>query len=332
MTGSRVLVTGAAGFLGRHVVAELVARGHSVTCLVRDAAKIAGSRRHLGASAALVESWSTGSLVDPGVCHDAVSDCDAIVHVAAGMTGSPSSLFLDTVVSTRHLVDAALCQGISKFVLVSSLGVYGTWHLRRGGVLDETCPLDPNAALRDPYSFSKIEQERLCWTACRERNLPLVVLRPGVIYGAGRGFMSARIGLALGNGLFLQLGGSNRLPYTHVNNCAEAIALALGNDRCVGEAINVIDDELPRGRDLLERHRARSPKPPRVVRVHARAIPALSRSYEFLMQRSDGMLPPALTRYRADAQWKPLRYPNEKAKNLLGWQPRVGLRAGLASC
>jgi nucleoside-diphosphate-sugar epimerase len=332
MSTGRVLLTGAGGFLGRHVAAELAARRHSLKCLVRDTAKLSSLREQLGADAKRVESWDAGSLVEPIICDDAVSGCDAIVHVAAGMSGSTSSLFLDTVVSTRNLVDAALRHRVRKFVLVSSLAVYGTWPLRRGAVLDENCPLEPNPQLRDAYSFSKVEQERLCWAAHADRGLPLAVVRPGVIYGPGRGFMSARVGLPVGDRIFLQLAGSNRLPYTYVRNCADAIVSALESDRCIGEALNIVDDELPRGRELLALHRARMGVPPKVIRVPSRAIPAVARSYEFILSRSDGMLPPALTRYRAAAQWKPLRYPNQKAKHLLGWQPRIGLRAGLASC
>jgi nucleoside-diphosphate-sugar epimerase len=332
MKRSVVLLTGANGFLGRHVAEELIARGHNIRTVVRDKSNVAALRTHLGDRSARVDSWTIGTLSDASTCDRAVAGCDAVVHVAAGLTGSPSSLFLDTVVATRNLVEAALSHRIRKFVLVSSLGVYGTWRLGREAVLDESCALDPTPHLRDPYSFSKIEQERVCWSAYTNRRLPLAVIRPGVIYGPGRGYMSARIGLPIGGRLFLQLGGTNRLPYTHVRNCADAIALALANERSVGEAINIVDDELPSGRQLLALHRSTQSAPPRVVRLHSRAVPLLARAYEFFLERSDGMLPPALTRYRADAQWKPLRYPNEKAKNLLGWQPRVGLGAGLASC
>ena len=65
-------------------------------------------------------------------------------------------MFLTNVVATRALLAASARAGVGRFVLVSSLGVYGTAGLRPGDVLDESCPLDAEPHRRDPYSFSKV--------------------------------------------------------------------------------------------------------------------------------------------------------------------------------
>src|SRR5205807_1842529 len=117
----------------------------------------------------------------------------------------PAVLFLNTVVTTRRLSEACLQIGVERFVLVSSLAVYGTSELQRGHILDESCPIDPHPFLRDAYTYSKINQEHVAWAAQRERDLPLVVIRPGVIYGPGRDVLTGRVGLRIGR-LLVRMG------------------------------------------------------------------------------------------------------------------------------
>ena len=133
--------------------------------------------------------------------------------------------------------------------MVSSLGVYGASALHEGSVLDEACPLDPQPHRRDPYSYSKVEAEHIAWQSHKDRALPLVVVRPGVIYGPGRGCLSSRVGLQFGN-YMIRL-GSQKMPYTYVDNCAAAIERAATLPGMEGQAFNIVDDELPTGRQVL---------------------------------------------------------------------------------
>jgi nucleoside-diphosphate-sugar epimerase len=268
-----------------------------------------------------------GSLTRPEFCDRAVAGCDTVYHVAAELNGATAVLFLGNVVATRVLADAAARAGVRRFVLVSSLGVYGTAGIPTGGVLDETCPLDPAAHLRDPYSYSKVAQEKVAWAAYHAGQLPLVVVRPGVIYGPGRDCLTGRVGLRLGR-LVVVMGGQQPMPYTHVANCARAVVLAGEAAGVEGQAFNVVDDDLPTGRDLVRRYRAEVGGV-RPVTVPRWAIGPLSGLCEWYHRRSRGQLPAVLTRYKSQAMWRPMRYPNARAKQALGWRPEVGLDAGL---
>jgi nucleoside-diphosphate-sugar epimerase len=194
-------------------------------------------------------------------------------------------------------------------------------------VLDESCPIDARPHLRDAYSYSKIAQERVAWEARERDGLPLVVIRPGVIYGPGRGSLSARVGLQIG-GLMIRMGGAQRVPYTFVDNCADAIVSAVTAPDIEGEAFNVVDDELPQAKAVLKQYRRRV-KRLRVLPVPGWAISPVSGLCEWYHERSRGQLPRVLTRYKSAAQWKPLRYGNDKAKLRLGWSPRVSIAEGL---
>jgi nucleoside-diphosphate-sugar epimerase len=266
-----------------------------------------------------VRSRSSSSDVDH--CRRLIADSDSVCHVAASLAGGAAVMCLNTVIPTRHLLTAAAQAGVRRFVQISSLGVYGVAGLSTGSQLDETTPLDPHPELRDPYSYSKIVQEQIAWECLGQTNLPLVMIRPGVIYGPGRGVLSGRVGLKLGP-LLVQMGGSQTLPYTYVDNCASAVRQACLAEGIDGEAFNVLDDGLLTGSQLLRKLR-RAGQGVRSLWVPRPLIGPLSSIYEWYSRWSQGQLPGVITRYRSDSMWKKLRYTNEKAKTKLGWRPLV---------
>jgi nucleoside-diphosphate-sugar epimerase len=316
-----ILVTGGTGFLGSRVIPNLLARGHHVRCLVRSTqrgmdvfnkvAPVLRSGLHVFA----------GSLDRLDSCRGMVRDCDVVVHVAAPLVGSVSSLFANGVIPTRLLVNAAADRGVRRFVLVSSLAVYGTQNLKAGEVLDERCAVDSQPHLRDPYTYSKIAQEDMCWEAYRSRALPLVVIRPGVLFGPGRPLLTARIGLLLGT-VLLQMDGWQTVPYCYVDNCARAVAMAADVADIAGMSFNILDDDLPSANCVLSLHRQHV-APVKVIRIPRCAIGPFAHVCEWLSKRSQGMFPAVLTPYKAAALWKRLRYSNELAKTRLDWRPAV---------
>lgn len=315
------VVTGATGFLGRRLVRLLREDGLQVTCLVRASSDLGPLRRCVGESLWSGVDVRAVDLMDVNACRDAMVGSSIVYHLAAGLSGSTSTLFLSSVIPTRRLMTAATSAHVQRFVLVSSLGVYGTETLRMGSVLDETAPIDPHPQLRDPYSYSKVVQERVAWEAWEQTQLPLVVVRPGVIIGPGRGVLSTRIGVQVGPYL-IRMGGRQQLPYTYVDNCAAAIRQAGLMKGIEGEAFNVLDDDLPSAGGLLRMCR-RAGSGVRSVWVPRPLIQPLAGLYERYHGWSDGQLPSVITRYRAAAMWKPLRYSNHKAKSQLNWLPEI---------
>jgi nucleoside-diphosphate-sugar epimerase len=315
------LVTGASGFLGRRLVHELASDGCRVRCFLRPSSRVDELREFVGPSLWPLVEIVRGDLMNVDDCRRAMDGVEVVQHVAAGLTGSPATLFLNTVVPTRRLVEACSGSAIRRFVLVSSLGVYGAAGLRRNSLLDESCPVDDKPHLRDPYTYSKIVQEQAAWEAHREQGLPLVVIRPGVIYGPGRGVLSNRIGLTVG-GILFRIGGRRQLPYVYVDHCATALRQAGLEPGVVGQAFNVLDDDLPSGKRVLRMQR-RAGSRVRSLWIPQAAIGPLSSLYESYSRWSEGQLPAVITRYRSDSMWRPLRFTNARARERLRWQPHL---------
>jgi nucleoside-diphosphate-sugar epimerase len=124
------------------------------------------------------------------------------------------------------------------------------------------------------------------------------------------------------------MGGHQRLPYTYVDNCADALVRAATVAGIDGESFNIVDDELPTGAQLI-RERRRRVGPIRTVVLPLWALTRLARVYTAYSKYSKGQLPPILTPYRVNASWNSLGYTNIKAKTRLGWNSSMSLDAGI---
>ena len=320
----KVLVTGANGFLGRHVVAEFLRRGHPVRALVRPAAdvdrlgwpsKVEIFRADLRAARDLPEAFA-------GI--------DALVHLAAGVKGSEEAQFAASVVGTERLLDAMAQTATKRLVLASSFSVYD-WSAIRGNLTEES-PVEPAPDLydRDGYAVAKVWQERVARRMAAEHGWGLTVLRPGFIWGRGNEYL-AGLGQQLGSN-HLVFGPSTRLPLTHVENCAHCFAEATMNPRAVGETFNVVDDAGPTIANYLKDYLRETGKKERRLPIPygvAMTGVRLARWTSKLLFRGKGKLPSILVPCRFEARFKPLRFDNRKLRDLLGWSPPLDPAARL---
>jgi len=260
-----------------------------------------------------------------------------IYHLAAGR-GEKSfpDAFLNSVVTTRNLMDAAISQqSLKRFVNVSSFSVYSNMNKPKGRLLDETCPVERNPEKgRDAYCFAKVKQDEIVSDYGQRCGLPYVIVRPGYVYGPGNEGMTFRVGIGT-FGLYLHLGGSNEIPLTYVDNCVGAIALAGLKPGVDGEVFNVVDDNLPSSRSLLRQYKKNVRKFTSIYLPHAVSY-LLCYGWERYSEWSQGQLPPAFNRREWHASWKKSRYSNHKLKTRLGWSPKVstveGLRRHFEAC
>jgi len=327
----RILVTGANGFIGARVVDCLLQYGFdNVRCLVRSSSRLDALERTIaGAGAGSRVEIVRGDLMSRADCERAADGVSVVYHLAAGFDKSFAGAFMNSALTTRNLIEAFLDRGRPKrFVNVSSFAVYSNCTMRRGALLDETAPLETAPQQRhDAYAFGKLSQEQIVCDYGKRRGLKYAILRPGTVFGPGKKDLSGRIGVDT-FGVFLHIGGGNALPLTYVDNCAEAVVLAGLVPGVDGEVFNIVDDEVRTSRQFLRAYKSRV-RGFRSIRLPYALAYGLSALWEEYSEWSQGQLPAAFNRRRAAAEWKGNTFSNQKARQRLGWKPRVSMPQAL---
>jgi len=326
-----ILITGSNGFIGASVVESLLRYGFkNLRCFVRSSRKTSKLKGVIEAADKAKINVIQGNLLSEHDCEEAARGVSVVYHLAASTREKAfAAVFANSVDTTRNVIEAILRSGgVKRFVNVSSFAVYSNAKLKPGAMLDETCEIESKPELRgEAYCYAKVKQEELVQEYAKKYNIPYVIVRPGVVYGPGNREISGRLGISR-FGFFLHLGGSNRIPLTYVDNCADAIVLAGLKRRGGGEIFNVVDDDSPTSEEFLKMYKKN------VRHLKSIYLPkAISYFLCYLWERcsnwSGGRLPSVLNRKRWSAEWKGNKYSNEKLKRLLGWKPKVSLDEGL---
>lgn len=313
-----VLVTGAAGFLGRALVQRLRAQGKAVRVLVRrhDATFASDPGIH----------QVIGDLGDPAIVDHAVAGVPLVHHVGAAMRGGPRAFEAGTVWGTRNVVGACLRHGTGRLVHVSSLGVLD--HAGRDATIrvHESSAYEPHPERRGAYTQTKLQAERIVLDAVRDKGLRAVVVRPGQVFGPGAERVTPNGTIALA-GRWVAVGDRSRtVPLVYRDDVVDALLLASEAPAAEGRVFNVVDPEQVTLQHYLDRVRARFPEQ-RVWNAPEWLFTALGRGVEWLGQALKREVP--LTRYRVRSLRPLANFDLDAAQGILGWTPQVGARAGL---
>jgi nucleoside-diphosphate-sugar epimerase len=227
----RVCVTGATGFIGGALVRRLLNDGVSVRALARPS-------RRADALANRVE-LIRGDLGDSQAVERAVSGVDVVYHAAAKVEGPwTREQFMDTnVEGTRRLFQACKRQNTPHVVYLSSIAVYGP--ASKDELIDELTPFDSSPEKRDSYSSSKIQADRIASTS----EVPVTILRPGMVYGPGRPLPIGLLGFRLGDTNVVFGNPRHRIPLSYVENLIDAILLASNPSGDPVRRYILVDDE-----------------------------------------------------------------------------------------
>lgn len=308
----KLFVTGATGFVGSAVVDAAIERGHEVIGLVRRPPS--GHREGV--------EFCQGNIINPEAYRDALSRCDAVIHLAAVKGGDLQTQFKGTVVGTESLLSAMKDVGLARLVHISTFSVYDYAGLSSGALLDEGGPIEDEPKDRDEYAQTKLIQEDLVWRFA-ETGGRVTVIRPGAVWGRDNWWNGGAI-VSLG-GIGLAVSPKAPLKLTYVENCADAIVVAAETEDSVGRTLNVVDTEQPTLMEFASILRDAGVELPRLVPVPYGAAASVARLAEVVNQTAfDGRakLPGVLIPARLAAQIKPLRYSNDEARRVLKWNPR----------
>jgi nucleoside-diphosphate-sugar epimerase len=264
---AKVLVTGADGFIGRALSAQLAASGTQFIGAVRAA------RPDASAAAPVVALGDFAAADWAG----ALQGVDAVVHLAGRAhvmsradAADPTPYVLANVHVTRRLLDAVSQSGVRRFVFASTVKVYGE-------VTAPGRPFRPGdpAAPDDAYAYSKMEAEGVVWQACKEHGIDGVVLRLPLTYGPGvKGNFLALLDAIAAERRLPLAGIGNRRSLLYVGNAASAIESALAAPGVVGQTLPVADLESISTSDLVTRIARALDVTPRLYRTPATLLRA----------------------------------------------------------
>ena len=307
-----IVVTGASGSLGSAVVKRLLAEGKKLRVFVRRIPE----RPVPGVE------YCFGNLGDPVAVDRAVRGAETVIHVGASMKGGWPEHLGGTVVGTQNVIDACKKHGIKQLVHISSMSVVD-WAGSSGiPVVAENAALEPRADERGAYTRAKLEAERKVSEAAKQ-GLPCVILRPGQIFGGGIPLVNGAVARRAG-GKWLVLGdGQLELPLVYIDDVVDAIVAAMEKKLTKGEIIHIIDDAQLTQTDVLGLAGGGA----KVIKVPRNVVFALGKLSELPLGALGRPSPIAL--YRLQSALARLHCESDRAKTLLGWQPRVGVREGI---
>jgi nucleoside-diphosphate-sugar epimerase len=314
------VITGATGLLGSHIAEQLVERGERVRALVRPASDTTFLCT-LGVE--LVE----GDLGKPETLTRAVAGADVVYHCAArvGDWGPWSRFKAEVIDATANLLGACATAGVGRVLHVSSIIVYG--HPReRGDLFTEDEPLGQNYWVWDYYCRAKVEAERLCQAYSGD----VAVVRPSWMYGPRDRTSLTRVLKALQARRVPIIGqGDNRLNIVYAADVADGAIRAANHPEASRRAYNLSSSGEITQREFLAHLTAQLRLPPIRRRVPYRLAFWGGFLAEALGRAIRLKRPPHITRYAVALIGRSVRFSIERARQELGWTPRVGWEEGV---
>jgi dihydroflavonol-4-reductase len=269
-----ILVTGATGFLGHHLIPCLRQAGLPVRALVRPGSHVGFLRQHD------VEPFYVSDISDYPAARRATQGCEMVVHAAGHFRfwGGLPQFWQTNVEGTAAILEAAVAAGVRRFIHISTVVVAG--KTGTGTVVDESHPSQP----QDFYQRTKLEGERMVLAYHRWRGLPAIILRPGAYYGPWGHYAFNRLFFEEPlRGWRIKVNHGRHITFpVYTGDVAQAVLLALERGR-PGEVYNISGPSLSHNEanniisDLAGISRWRMNVPAGLVVNLARAWTALSR-------------------------------------------------------
>ena len=305
----KIVVTGAAGFVGKSIVLYLRGRGYEVIPTVRKQDKFF--------SDAIV--WDITKKYGSG----AIAGIDAVVHCAAYVDDWEVSqkIYNTNVNGTQNVLEAF--PNVKCFIYISSASVYSSTNKEQ--IINEDSPV--GEGLFNLYSLTKLQGEQIVKN--NKHVSERVILRPHIIYGPGDTTIAPRLKRSIRFGRMIAVGdGQNKLSLTHINNLSQAVELVLKNKKKqVGYNVyNITDEMTGTAADVLEVFMVKNNIQGSLFFIPRRVAVVISWMLERVYRWARMKTPPLITRYVVDQVAGDHILNIQKAKKELGYTPKENFR------
>jgi predicted dehydrogenase/nucleoside-diphosphate-sugar epimerase len=239
-----VLVLGGAGFIGRELIRQLLAAGYGVRAMVRGSALPLDEFR---SDRLEVVRGDIGNRAD---LERAMAGIEFVHHLAHAQCKTWDEYLANDVEPTRLVGEVCLAVGVKRLVYTGTIDSY--YAGAKAGTITEATPLDPQISRRNYYARAKAAAEDILTGMSRGRQLPLVILRPGIVIGRGGGPFHWGVGRFSENVCEVWGDGRNKLPFVLVSDVAAALVRAIEVPGIEGKSYNLIDAPLLTAREYLQ--------------------------------------------------------------------------------
>jgi len=244
----KVLVIGGTGFIGKALVHKLRDAGHAVRLLARDPGSVPADLLAAGVDVA------KGDFTDLGSVARALPGIEVVYHLARGNGNTWPEFEKYDVAPTRALAELCLQHEVRRFLYTSSIALYNAGK-GVGTIDEETAP----APVTDPYARSKVENEANLFALHREKGLPVVILRPGIVLGRGGSPLHWGVaGWPYPSVARLWGDGNTKLPIVLVDDCVDAMVRAMAMPGIDGRSYNLVGPPLLTANEYLDELEARA--------------------------------------------------------------------------
>ncbi len=320
----KVLVTGAAGFLGGHLIDMLIERGDEIRAMVRPVEDSTYVRSLKGVEVVY------GDLTDEESLKRAVEGVQRVYNVGAktGPWGLEDVYRAINVQGLASLINVSMEAGVERIVHASSITVYGH-HLH--GLVTEDYPFH---AEDNPYSRTKIAGEKLIANLVKDRGAPVVIVRPGWIYGPRDNASFGKYVARVESGKFFLMGsGNNIVPVVYVRDVAQGLIKAGdAGDEVIGRAYTLAGAQRVTQAEYLNTIADALGVPHLKWQVPFPALYLAGRTAELVWQAMGrrGSAPPPFTTYGVTLQGGEQAFSIERARRELGYAPEYDIERGVA--
>ncbi len=317
---SKILITGATGFIGGHLVKETIKRGNQVRIMVRPGNPAYAQLKKDGYDIVSCD------ISDTRAVEKAADNMDIIFHCAASVTDwAPKKIFeSSTVEGTQNICMAAAKADVKRLVHVSTNDVFG---YKSEEIIDESYPLSP---WNEPYPDYKIKAEEICWLFHREQGLPVTMVYPCWVFGENDYTLTADLADAVikKDMIFWQRKASFYPVY--IENLVDLMMIIAEDERAIGNGYIAHDGESTTLQEFCDRIAETLEVEPVTRYIPYPVALFAAKAMETIWTVLQIKKRPLLTTYLIKCFGSHHRYSIEKAEKELGWTPKISFEEGMA--
>jgi len=314
----KTLVTGATGFTGGHLVKKLAGKGYDVRVLARKSSKI-GNIKKLGVKIIY------GDITDKKKVFEAVKGVELVFHIAAAYRQAnltEKDFWSVNYDGTRNIIDACLKCDVQRLIHCSTIGVVTSVKKPPG---DEDTPACPG----DSYQKSKYAAESEVLKYAREKNLPATVIRPCAIYGPGDWRLLKMFRMIARKRFFFFGNGKAFFHMVYIDDLTDAFLLAAKKEEALGDVFIIGDERYLTLNELAGLIASEFGVPEPKIHLPYRLFEFISVIIEAIYRKLKIKKEPPIYKRRMAFFKKNRAFSIQKAKKILGFRPKTGLKQGI---